>query len=88
MSNSSNFKLNLSEEERDIWLEVMHNTDYYKVIFKVLDQLTAARDTANLSMYVDGSDKSKNELVCATIESQGAKKLVSTFKALRLPSKK
>ncbi len=87
MSNS-NFKLNLSEEERDVWLEAMHNTDYYKVIFKVLDQLTAARDSAILTMHVDGSDKSKNELVCAMIESQGAKKVIQAFKALRAPSKK
>lgn len=84
----SNYKLNLSEEERDIWLEVMHNTDYYKVIFKVLDQLTATREQALLSRYVDGSDKSKNDLMCDTITLQGYKKLISDFKALRAPSKK
>ncbi len=85
---NSNFKLDLSEEERDIWLEVMHNTDYYRVIFKVLDQLTASKEQAMLSRHIDASDKSKNELVCDMIEVQGAKKVIQAFKALRAPSKK
>lgn len=87
MSNS-NFKLNLSEEEREIWLEIMHNSDGYKVVFKVLDQLTASKEQAMLSRHIDASDKSKNELVCDMIEVQGAKKIIQAFKALRAPSKK
>lgn len=84
----SNFKLQLNEDEKDTWNEVMHNSDAYKIIFKVLDQLTATREQALLSRYVDGSDKSKNDLMCDTITLQGYKKLISDFKALRAPSKK
>lgn len=84
----SNFKLQLNEDEKDTWNEVMHNSDAYKIIFKVLDQLSATREQALLSRYVDGSDKSKNDLMCDMITIQGYKKLISDFKALRAPSKK
>lgn len=84
----SNFKLQLNEDEKDTWNEVMHNSDAYKIIFKVLDQLSATREQALLSRYVDGSDKSKNDLMCDMITLQGYKKLISDFKALRAPSKK
>lgn len=84
----SNFKLQLNEDEKDTWNEVMHNSDAYKIIFKVLDQLTATREQALLSRYVDGSDKSKNDLMCDMVTIQGYKKLISDFKALRAPSKK
>lgn len=84
----SNFKLQLNEDEKDTWNEVMHNSDAYKIIFKVLDQLSATREQAMLSRYVDGSDKSKNDLMCDMITIQGYKKLISDFKALRAPSKK
>lgn len=83
----SNYKLNLNEDEKDVWNDFTQNSDTYKVIFKVLDQLAATRERALLNRYVDGSDKSKNELTCDMITLQGYKKLASDFKALIVPSK-
>lgn len=79
----SSFKLQLSEDEKEIFAEIFINSDAYKVIYKILDQLTALQEKDALSRVQDGSDKSKNELACVMIELQGMNKLVRNIKALK-----
>jgi uncharacterized protein YktB (UPF0637 family) len=82
MSNS-NFKLQLSEDERDIWLEIMHNSDAHKVIFKVLDQLIKLNEKNLLSRVQDGTDKVKNDICLQHAEIQGMHKIIKLLAEVR-----
>ena len=82
MSNS-NFKLQLDEAEKEIFKEIFLASDSYKVVLKVLEQLTAQSEQALLAAHCNNSPESVNRLICDKIQLQGMKKLATELKQLR-----
>lgn len=79
----SQFKLDLEENEKDIFTQVFLVSDDYKVVLKIMNQLLSLQEQAVLSLNQDGSEQKRNELMCAKIEMQGAKKLINRLIEIR-----
>lgn len=77
------FKLDLQEDEKDTFTQMFLVSDDYKTVLKILNQLVSIQEQAVLSLNQDGSEEKRNELMCAKIEAQGAKKLINRLIEIR-----
>lgn len=79
----SQFKLDLQEDEKDIFAQMFLVSDDYKVVLKILNQLIALQEQAVLNRNIDLSENNKNMLLLDKVEMQGAKKLVNRLIEIR-----
>ena len=80
---NTKFKLQLTEDERDLWVEFI-NSDLYSIVVKVLynDLLKDIKNNLH-SISLDGSEEKDKLLIAKKLQAQGAEHLIKLFIELK-----
>lgn len=76
------FKLDLSEAEKEVFSELFFDSDNYRVIYSVLEQLAGQKANDVLRSYQDGSEDAKARLQINMVQYDGMQMLIKNLKSL------